>query len=292
MANGYKALARKTVHRECSLSDRPFESIAIDVRSRLFRHIRLTCTKRRVWRKIRCVLGLLLHGKEHETQIVLDEALGVMTAETELLSVKRAIYVLCSETRCPLRESTKILARQAESARARDQLDSCIGRCTPLDISTLLQCHIAFERYLISHIEPICLMYNQSLPKTHECLTPTRDDYFESDRLCAVLDVDAVLSEDMDCVALFGTRVMIVSVCAKTSYVALSDVLQTFESHDRDDLVNKCCLMGTDYNLGMKRVNVRQIEPEEASAMVAQCMSMQSIDLDMLRHLFLLDVVL
>ena len=111
---------------------------------------------------------------------------------------------------------------------------------------------------LITHIEPLCLAYNDTQNQSKidfgaESVLSTANHSFESDRLCAVLEVDAVLSEDFDCVALFGARVMIVSVDHDTaSYVALSDVLRTFLCNSRDELVNKCCLMGTDYNLGMK----------------------------------------
>ena len=286
---GYKALARNTIHRKCSVTDRPFDSVAIDVRSRLFRYIRLTCTKRTTWRKIRCVFGILVGGKDPETERVLQDALATMKAEVGMLSVSNAIYVLCSPTRCPFRARTLIVERDAQKARASDRFNECVQHCkkNPLNVRKILECHKAFEAYLITHIEALCLAYNSI---DLESVKSTANDSFESDRLCAVLEVDAVLSEDFDCVALFGAHVMIVSVDHDTaSYVALSDVLRTFLCNSRDELVNKCCLMGTDYNLGMKGIGpatIHKIDKLLAYNLAHQCMSLQAIDIDSIKHFF------
>ena len=292
---GYKALARDTIHRNCSVTDRPFDSVAIDVRSRLFRYIRLTCTKRTTWRKIRCVFGILVGFSE--TERVLQDALATMKAEVGMLSVSNAIYVLCSPTRCPFRARTLIVERDAHKARASERFDECIQHCkqNPLNVRKILECHKAFETYLITHIETLCLAYNDTLAKsTNDTLAKyvlsTADDSFESDRLCAVLEVDAVLSEDFDCVALFGAHIMIVSVDHDTaSYVALSDVLRTFLCDSREQLVTKCCLMGTDYNLGMKGIGpatIQKIDNLQAYTLANQCMSLQAIDIDKIKHFF------
>ena len=294
---GYKALARNTIHRKCSVTDRPFDSVAIDVRSRLFRYIRLTCTKRTTWRKIRCVFGILVGGKDPETERVLQDALATMKAEVGMLCVSNAIYVLCSPTRCPFRARTLIAERDAQKTRASDRFNECVQHCkkNPLNVRKILECHKAFETYLITHIETLCLAYNDTQNQSKidfgaESVLSTVNHSFESDRLCAVLEVDAVLSEDFDCVALFGAHVIIVSVDHDTaSYVALSDVLRTFLCNSRDELVNKCCLMGTDYNLGMKGIGpatIQKIDKVLAYNLAQQCMSLQAIDIDRINHFF------
>ena len=118
----------------------------------------------------------------------------------------------------------------------------------------------------------------------------TEDDSYESDRLCARLDVDAVLSEDFDCLALFGAQLIIMNAQKDiVSYVALSDLLQTFLSKDRTELVHKCCLMGTDYNLGVKGIGpktIMKIDADTAQQQAHKCLSMQSIDIDSIEQFF------
>ena len=291
--SGYKELAKRTEARRCDVSERPFQSVAVDVRSRVFRHMRQRLAKRQVWKKVKCVFGIILHGIETEVMLVLEETLSTVRAELDIIGCK-AIYVFCSEARCPFREKTKIYERARAASAASKKLGECIERYKKglLNVETIIICHTAFETYAITHLEDVCLAYNKALSSARlldsMTIIPDGSNYFESDRLCAQLDVDAVLSEDFDCVALFGAKIMIVDVVGSSLfYVALSDVLDTFQSQDREDLVYKCCIMGTDYNLGLKRVGPTRIAKiDRAKEQALQCIFDQSIGIEELLKFF------
>ena len=290
--SGYKELAKTTKIRSCDVSERPFQSVAVDVRSRVFRHMRQRLAKRQVWKKVKCVFGIILHGIETEVMLVLEETLSTVGAELDIIGCE-AIYVFCSEARCPFREETKLSERARAASAASKRLGECIERYKKglLNVEAIIGCHTAFETYAITHLEDVCLAYNKA-PRLLDSMTtiPDGSNYFESDRLCAQLDVDAVLSEDLDCVALFGTKIMIVDVVGSSLfYVALSDVLDTFHSHDREDLVYKCCIMGTNYNLGLKGVGpARAAKIDRAKEQALQCISDQSISIEELLKFFLI----
>ena len=38
------------------------------------------------------------------------------------------------------------------------------------------------------------------------------------------------------------------------TYITLDDIMQTFKSTSRENLVYKCCILGTDYNYGIKGI--------------------------------------
>lgn len=296
--SGYKELARSTRARECHASERPFSKIAVDVRSRAFRYVRLNCSERKLWRKISCVFSIILRGIDAEVKSTFDDALESMKGEVEMMCAKGAVYVFCSGTPCPYKEPLRSY-RAKEKAEAREGLDRLLAsyKKNVLDVREIVKCHTAFQRYLMTHIEEVCLTYYHSsgisgselLPEL--CVVPGEEDGFEPDRLCATMGADAILSEDLDCVALFGAKIMVREVSMNTmSYVALSDVIEKFESHTREDVVYRCCIMGTDYNLGIKGVGpvkARKIDLFSLKDNAELCLSSQSIDVEKFIHFLL-----
>ena len=74
-------------------------------------------------------------------------------------------------------------------------------------------------------------------------------------------------------------------------YVSLKDTMATFESVRRQDAVHRCCIMGTDYNRGLKGigpVKVKKIDAKQAKQLFETCMTSQSIKPDKLYDFFLL----
>ena len=310
---GYKALARHTTFKTCNPKDFICTYVAVDVRSRLFRYVREMSIIRSTKRKIRCVFGLLLRGTMLEIEQVCNEALQQMMAEASLLGAKKIQYVLCSPERCQYRERLRLLDRTLEKTKATDRLITALRKCRKhiLDVSVMLKCHDAFVSYVIAHIEEACLVYNRAegYCKAYGKATsmPGQEDSYESDRLCARFYAEepmgtslfankkthycsAVLSEDYDCIFLFGANKMIKKVTNNAvQYVTIQDAMKVFECNDRKSLAYKCCLMGTDYNLGL-----RGIGPKKAAkinnelVLVEECMRQQCIDIQDLMEFFLI----
>lgn len=113
---GYKKLAKQTVFRECTVAESPISTVIVDVRSRLFRYIRLCVVSRTFNSKIKCVFGLL---KDIKTQIniVLESALHQMKNECNMLLVYKHIYVFPYKNKCKYKKCfTKELAINAEKS--------------------------------------------------------------------------------------------------------------------------------------------------------------------------------
>ena len=194
-------------------------------------------------------------------------------------------YVFCSPTSCPYKERIRA-SRAAASDRLLDKFNSCARRYrrNMLDIDALEECCTALESYIISDIESVCAAYSgREWVLGVKYVIPSEADYFESDRLCTKLGPKkAVLSEDLDCVALFGLDFMIKEVYRSFfSYMTVTDIIDCFNSANRRDLVHRCCIMGTHFNLGLKGigpVRVKKLSPGKAEDMFKSCLALQSID--------------
>ena len=284
-SSNYKALAKKTKPRECITSDNPLSEIVVDFRSRLFMYIRTKYINKPLKQKIDGLFRAM-DDLEAEKKHVFQAALAVMKVEVSLMHVRKVTYVFPSSMTCPYKEHVKSLAKAAAESRLIE-LKSCIQefKRDMLDANLLSKCIAALESYMISDLEGICSAYKGIewlfVPKA-ECIVPNKDDMFESDRTCAKLGKSsAVLSEDFDCLALFGANFMVREVYnGFFSYTVLKDVMETFKSKTRKNLVEKCCLMGNDYNFGLKGVGpvkVTKIDASETSKLCKTCLSAQSI---------------
>lgn len=296
---GYKALARQTKVRICSPESIVCNYVAVDVRSRLFKYVREISKIRNTKRKIRCVFGLLLQGINPEIRRVCDEALEKMMAEVSIIGAEKVKYVFCSPERCPYRERLRLSDRILEKAKAKERFTKALSKCKKhiLKVSIMIECHNAFVGYVIAHIEEVCLIYN-SIISGNATVMPDHEDSYESDRLCArILDnvegrwYGVVLSEDYDCTFLFGAKKMIRKITKyAVQYVTIKDAIKVFECNDRQSLVYKCCLMGTDYNLGLKGIGPKKAAATNNEHMLAEeCMRQQCIDIRELMKFFLLD---
>jgi hypothetical protein len=396
----YKTLARKSKFRECLVAENPLSSIIVDVRSRLFRYMRLQIPERRLDDKIKCVFGLLTSRHKEEAKVV-KEAINTMKKEVAMLLVEKHTYVLCSQEPCPFKRGLKEVNDTA-AAKKHDDLLAAIGsfRKNMFDVDKLLECHVAFESYLISNIDKICSSHYSSFSSylgtkvdnssrdvtvfdpfhtsasyrsvtgllmlrasgtngskyekfeakarqkpeydpshsvasrtsgytssffeararssKHEkasffearagsmngssfgasvLRTPDQSDHFESDRLCArvakVAGSSAVLSEDFDCVALFGADMLVKEVWPRFfTYTMLTDVMDAFCSKSRNELIKKCCILGTDYNHGIKNVGpvkIKKIDENKTSTLFETCLALQSISIRDLVEFFLND---
>ena len=326
----YKTLARKSKFRECLVAENPLSSIIVDVRSRLFRYMRLQVPDRRLNDKITCVFGLLTDRHKEEAKVV-REAINTMKNEVAMLLVEKHTYVLCSRKPCPFKRGLKEVNDTA-AAKKHDDLLAAIGsfRKNMFDVDKLLECHVAFESYLISNIDKICSSHYSSFSSylgtkvgnssrgvtafaslaskyeevKHERVsvlrTPDQSDHFESDRLCAraaeIAGSSAVLSEDFDCVALFGADMMVKEVWPRFfTYTMLTDVMDAFCSKSRNELIKKCCILGTDYNHGIKNVGpvkIKKIDENKTSALFETCLALQSISIRDFVDFFLSDEAL
>lgn len=286
---GYKQLAKKAVSRECCIAENPISTVIIDVRSKLFRYIRLYVVNRQLHSKIKCVFGLLNDIKQ-QIYIILELALVQIKHECELLNVKQRTYVFPYKQKCPFKkEFTKAHIQQSKDSYSKllEHLEKF--RSNVFDIKLLVECHSAFEGFLLSNIENVCLLYNNititNIIKNEDICSNYPDTcYYESDRLCAELctNSSAILSEDYDCVALFGAEMMITDVWPSFfSYTVLSDIMSTFKSTTRENLIYKCCILGTSYNRGLKGigpVKVLKLQDDQLVQKFEHCMELQSID--------------
>lgn len=294
--SSYKALARKAELRECMTSDNPLSEIVVDFRSRLFMYIRTRYVnmplKDKVSRLFRAVKDL-----EDEKKHVFRAALAATRMEVSALGM-RSTYVFSSPLPCPYKSRSKSDRDAVASARL-EEFRCCVKefRSDMLNTGLLERCILALESYMISDLDSVCSVYGgyewMQVPEA-KCVVPGIADMYESDRTCARLGrQSAVLSEDFDCLALFGAGLMVKEAYKGFfSYTTLKDVMETFESTTRENLVEKCCLMGTDYNLGLKGVGpvkVKKIDAPETSRLCGICLSAQHINARRLRRFLLLD---
>lgn len=304
----YKSVARKADARECSVSSNPLSELIVDFRSRLFRYIRLVyCNRTRYDRAqsvFRTMKDLRLAGRVvTEKRRVFSAALGITKIEVEYMrkcsSVFSCTYVFPSSTACP----HKIRAKAFREAKTSDRLDELkkrieLYRRNMFDVDALQQCALALESYLISDLDSLSTLYSgrEWLLGVGHFKVPDGDDFFESDRLCAKLARAgagaAIMSEDLDNVALFGADMMVREVFnGFFVYVSLKDIMTALSSASRTDAVHKCCLLGTDYNRGLKGigpVKVGKIDHVKAKELFETCLTAQSVKPDRLYELFML----
>ena len=294
--SGYKTLARKTEFRECISSDNPISELVVDFRSRLFMYIRTKYMNRHLNEKIGSVFRAM-NNLVDEKMHVFNASLALARGNVAMMGVHRCTYVFASPITCPYKEGTK-LEREPVVATRREELDACMQafRNDMLNMDALDACITALESYIIADLDSVCSVYSGMewllVPEAYYAV-PGRSDLFESDRLCARLGkTSAVLSEDFDCIALFGANLMVKEVFRGFfSYTTLSDVMETFGSTTRSNLAERCCLMGTDYNYGLKGigpVKAVKIDSLKASELWITCISAQSIPLKAFRNFLLL----
>ena len=195
---------------------------------------------------------------------------------------------------CPYKERLRRSRLPTVERRLEEFIDASQRfRNNMLDVDSLKRCVSALESYIIADIDSVNSVYDGQewlLVPEARCIKPGKRDMYESDRLCARLadkravwpaktdsratncprtGTTAVLSEDLDCVALFGANTMVKEVHRGFFvYTTIDDVASTFRAATRENMVEKCCLMGTDYNLGIKGVGpvkVQKIDSSETS---------------------------
>jgi hypothetical protein len=297
---GYKAIACKTIKKWYNappLGGSDKLRVAIDVRSCLFKYIRNVVTQSKLKEKIACVLRIINNGISEERRRVADNALAFMKNMVNEVHATSAIFVFCSKEPCPFREPQKCAYRASMMQSSLQNLRLCLAeyRQDLLSMQALIKCYTAFETYLFNSISEICLnfsKYNEYL----STIESSEVDYFESDRLCANLvkdcayPVDAIISEDYDLVALFGAKFIIMDVVnGYVQYVTLHDLMKTFGCSTRKELVLKCIIAGTDYNLGVKGFGYAKIvrmDIQQTENLVNTCVSLQDISIESLLHFF------
>jgi hypothetical protein len=248
-----------------------------------------------LWQKINCIFRIIINGLDSELRHTFDEAFTTIRSDTDKISTSQ-LYVFPSKTRCPYREHMKISHRIAEMDKASEEFRKCMSDYMKnlLNTRAIISLHAAFEMYLITHVEDICLTYNNVEDVLGvSYIKPEQEDSFESDRLCArIANLAPVFSEDFDCVVLFGAKSIILEVRDTTvRYISIDDLLDIFESNSREELLHKCIIMGTDYNIGMigmGPMRIREIDVHTASNMAAECMLRQSLDISSMRRFFCL----
>ena len=299
MSGSYKNLARKTTVRECGTAEDATSEVVVDFRSRLFRYMRLVYSNRgqkeRALSVFRTMRDLRTTGEVFtEKRRVFDAALASTVKEAGRMRVSKCTYVFPSAERCPHR-----VERPSESGKKFDDLRERISeyRRDMFNLDALERCALALESYLMSDFDRLSKMHagNERFlslgPGAFK--VPDESDSFESDRLCARMSGGigvSVLSEDHDVVALFGADLMITEVHHNFFvYSSLRDTMETFGCANRRDLVHKCCIMGTDYNRGLRGVGpvkARKIDAAKAKELFETCVSAQSIKPDVLHRLF------
>ena len=298
----YKDLARKTKTRECPISLRPIDSLVVDFRSRLFRYMRLKYANRTYDERARSVFramkDLRLTGDvPTEKKMVFFSALATTKEEVRMMGVSKFTYVFPSHEKCDYKKS-KQADREKKTQEKLSELKNCIDsyKRNMFDVDELLKCALALENYIISDLERISTMYSGiEYILGVDYAVPDIADHFESDRLCARLARErgtAILSEDFDDVLLFGADMMVKEVyLGFFVYVSLKDTMETFDSVSRRDAIHRCCIMGTDYNIGIKGigpVKAKKIDCSKAKELFETCMSAQSMRPEELYSFFLL----
>ena len=304
-SGSYKSLARKTPVRECGIAEEAVSEVVVDFRSRLFRYMRLVYSNRgqteRALSVFRTMRDIRTTGDVFtEKRRVFDAALASTVKEAERMRVLKCTYVFPSTERCPHR-----VERSSESEKKLDDLRERISkyRRDMFDIDALDRCALALESYLMSDFDRLSKMHAGSerflnlgsgTAYNHRLyVAPDESDSFESDRLCARMSGGigvAVMSEDHDVVALFGADMMITEVHRNFFvYSSLRDTMETFGCANRRDLIHKCCIMGTDYNRGLRGVGpvkARKIDAVKAKELFETCTSAQSVSPDVLHKFF------
>lgn len=323
-SGSYKSLARKTPVRECGIAEEAVSEVVVDFRSRLFRYMRLVYSNRgqteRALSVFRTMRDIRTTGDVFtEKRRVFDAALASTVKEAERMRALKCTYVFPSTERCPHR-----VERSSESEKKLDDLRERISeyRRDMFDIYALDRCALALESYLMSDFDRLSKMHAGSerflnlgqrsepslrfdvLPErqhipgcgsgtTRLYVAPDESDSFESDRLCARMSGGigvALMSEDHDVVALFGADMMITEVHRNFFvYSSLRDTMETFGCANRRDLIHKCCIMGTDYNRGLRGVGpvkARKIDAAKAKELFETCTSAQSVSPDVLHKFF------
>ena len=298
-SGSYKSLARKTPVRECGIAEEAVSEVVVDFRSRLFRYMRLVYSNRgqteRALSVFRTMRDIRTTGDVFtEKRRVFDAALASTVKEAERMRVLKCTYVFPSTERCPHR-----VERSSESGKRLDDLRERISeyRRDMFDIDALDRCALALESYLMSDFDRLSKMHAGSERFLNlgsgTFKAPDESDSFESDRLCARMSGGigvAVMSEDHDVVALFGADMMITEVHRNFFvYSSLRDTMETFGCANRRDLIHKCCIMGTDYNRGLRGVGpvkARKIDAAKAKELFETCTSAQSVSPDVLHKFF------
>jgi len=294
----YKVLARKTRLRKMQIKEFAINSLAIDVRSCMFKYIRTIFVRRTLHEKILCVLRMINYGIALEIKYLFDAAFADIVKKVEKLNVHEHVtYVFCAKQTCSLRSKLQLTDKALKQKQTKDILYESINKYKKHLLSTkyLIECHTSFEKYIFNHVNDVSTYYDgyeHFLSVYH--IKPTYKEFFESDRLCAMLNVDAILSEDFDCITLFGAKQIICDVSPKyVTYTTLEDVMHTFDCNTREELVYKCCIIGTDYNLGIKGIGPAKLlklyDSNEITSMVENCFLLQSIDIEKIRKFFLLE---
>ncbi len=295
-SGSYKSLAKKTRTRECGVSEGAVSEVVVDVRSRIFRYMRLGLTNRnqleRAASVFRTMKDIRTTGEVFtEKRRVFFAALSVAKKEAEGMRTSKCTFVFPSSQHCPHR-----VRQHADVDRNLNELKKRIGvyRSNMFDLEALERCAEALESYIIADFDAISKMHagnERLLGCTYK--VPDESDSFESDRLCARLSRGvgvAVLSEDFDVIALFGADIIIREVHKNFFvYVSRRDTLETFGSVDNLDFIHRCCIMGTDYNQGLKGVGpvkARKIDASNAKELFDTCVNAQSIRPDVLYQFF------
>lgn len=293
----YKALVRNAHSRECPVSDQPLSEIIVDVRSRIFRYMRLTYTKRTMHDRTRSVFramkDLRLSGEiVTEKKIIFNAAMSIISKELEFLKVPKSTYVFPSEVGCPHKERAKA-ARIVTTADRLEKFKMRLNKYREniFDLKALDHCASALDSYLISDLEGVSMLYSGS-----GRVAPESEDSYESDRTCARLARGgvgaAVLTEDFDNLVLFGCDMVVVEAHKGFFvYTSLKDVMAKLDSVSRKDAVHKCCLLGTDYNLGLKGigpVKIKKIDAKKTKELFETCVGAQHIKSDILYNFFML----
>lgn len=282
----YKDANKKIKVRECFTSENPISFVVVDFRSRLFRYMRIVVTNRSLIDKIKCIFEMVKNfDLEKEKKRIFCFALDLTKEEVSMLKVSQYTYVFPSQNTCIYKERISTKRKTVAEEKLKDFINCFkLFKKNLLNLELLVKCHSAFESYLLSNLDEISLLYLKSdieVPPSY--IVPDEDNFFESDRLCAKLSNSyssaAVLSEDLDCLSLFGAQMIVKDVHNNFfSYISLKDVMKVFCSQDRNELVHKCCICGTDYNLGLNRVGhvtTAKIETKKAEDMFKYCMHEQ-----------------
>jgi len=235
-----------------------------------------------------------INDLQKEKKQIFHNALAFTKKEIAVINPKKYTYVFGSSNTCAFREGIKAERAKILEKKLND-LKSLFAefKLNMFDITILKKCCAALDSYIISDIDDICTMYEGqewSLGIEHSNIQISQKvDYFESDRLCANLSANAnlhansnaILSENFNCVALFGAEFMVIEIFDNFMlYVTLKDVMKAFNVTNRKDMVHRCCLMGTHFNLGMKGigpVKAKQLDAPKAAELFKSCIRAQNI---------------
>lgn len=298
---GYKTLAKKVQKTECLISDNPVSELIIDFRSRLFRYIRLVYPSRTAHKRA-CSVFRTIEDLSSTDQVLTEKRRVFMAAldftgkEVEYAGVS-CMYVFSSRVSCPYKTDIKANRKTKTDERLKE-LKSCIAvyKKDMLRLDALEKCAKALESYIMSDLDGVAAAFygKEWMLNVGRYRVPNEEDFFESDRMCvklARLQNATVLSEDLDNITLFGCDMMIMEIHTKFFvYATLKDIMALFGSVNRVDTIYKSCLMGTDYNRGLKGigpVKVKQIDETQTKDLFKTCMASQSMNHQKLMQLFM-----